>query len=447
MFLKLRQGFSEKSTLTRNTAWMLVGQGLKLVVQALYFTIIARSLGPRNYGAFVGVAGLVGVLLPFATLGSGFVLIKNVSRDPKQFKRNWGAALLITFLAASALLSVVMAISHFVLPATIPMKLVLLVGAADLFGTSIAVICAQAFMAFERLKWTASIAVLMSATRLAAAAILAGLYAHPTALQWASFYFGSTCVLTVVALALVVAKLGLPSSKFSMTFAELREGLYFSVGQSAQTVYNDIDKTMLARLGTLEATGTYGAAYRLIDVSLTPVASLLAAAFPNFFRIGASGISAAVRYAKPLIMRALGYAAIVSIVILAGAGIVPYVFGGEYRPSVEALRWLSVLPAFKVVHFFFTDVLSGAGHQGLRTLIHVGAGIFNVLINLWIIPAYSWRGAAWSSILSDALLACATGLAVFVLSRCETSSVRSEIVEESVKELETTSATLGISDR
>jgi hypothetical protein len=31
--------------------------------------------------------------------------------------------------------------------------------------------------------------------------------------------------------------------------------------------------------------------------------------------------------------------------------------------------------------------------------------LFNVLINLWIIPIYSWRGAAWTSLASDGLLA------------------------------------------
>jgi O-antigen/teichoic acid export membrane protein len=85
--------------------------------------------------------------------------------------------------------------------------------------------------------------------------------------------------------------------------------------------------------------------------------------------------------------------------------------------TAEALRWLSILPAFKVVHFFLSDALAGAGYQGLRTLIHAGVAVFNVLINLWIIPAYSWRGAAWSSIASDALLLCGTGAAVLVLFR------------------------------
>jgi hypothetical protein len=40
-----------------------------------------------------------------------------------------------------------------------------------------------------------------------------------------------------------------------------------------------------------------------------------------------------------------------------------------------------------------------------------------VLINLWLIPQYSWRGAAWASLASDGLLACGIGLAVFILYR------------------------------
>ena len=36
---------------------------------------------------------------------------------------------------------------------------------------------------------------------------------------------------------------------------------------------------------------------------------------------------------------------------------------------------------------------------------------------LWIIPLYSWRGAAWSSIASDSLLVVGVGATAFLLSR------------------------------
>jgi len=40
--------------------------------------------------------------------------------------------------------------------------------------------------------------------------------------------------------------------------------------------------------------------------------------------------------------------------------------------------------------------------------------VFNVILNLWVIRAFSWRGAAWSSVLTDALLM----LALYVIIRC-----------------------------
>ena len=409
---------------------MLVGQGFKLLIQVLYFIVIARSLGAQNFGAFVGVVGFVGILMPFGTMGSGFLLIKNVSRDKDQFRENWGNALLTTIVSGAALFGVVVLISHFFLPANIPLTLIMLVAASDLFGNSITQICAQAFMAFERMKWTAAINALLSALRLVAALILTTIHSKPTALEWGEFYFASTTIVTLLALLLVLVKLGTPAFNLTRDAAEIREGLYFSVTQSALTIYNDIDKAMLARLSTLEATGIYGAAYRIIDVSLTPVSAVLVAAYPKFFRLGVDGIPATLRYAKPLVYRAVGYASLVAVALLIGAPIVPLLLGGEYRLTAEALRWLAVLPLLKAVHFFLADALTGAGYQALRTAISAGVAVFNVCINMWIIPAYSWRGAAWSSIASDALLLSAFAMAVFVLvRRAQHLAGRAQVIE------------------
>jgi O-antigen/teichoic acid export membrane protein len=419
-----------KSTLARNTVWMLAGQGLKLLIQAFYFAVIARSLGAQNYGAFVGVVGLVGILLPFAAMGSGYLLIKNVSRDKRQFRTNFGSALLTTILSSAFSFAVVVGISHFLFPAKIPMKLIMMVASCDLFCLSTVTICGQAFMAFELMKWTALINVLLSAFRLSAAVILATIKSHPTALEWGEFYLGSTAMVALLALILVLAKLGAPAFSLRRPAAEVRDGLYFCVAQSAGTIYNDIDKAMLARLSTLEATGIYGAAYRLIDVSFTPVAAVLVAAYPNFFRVGLDGIPATLRYVRPLIVRALGYAMLITVAFLAGAGMVPLILGGEYRLTSEALRWLAVLPLLKAVHSFLADALTGAGHQALRTVIMAGVAVFNVGINMWIIPAYSWRGAAWSSIASDALLLGAFATAVFVLlRRSQHLAGRTQVIE------------------
>ena len=396
---------------------MSLGQGVRLVIQAAYFIEIARALGASNYGAFIGVVALVGIAYPFGALGGGNLLVKNVARDKTFFAAYWGRAIVITAVCSSVLLVAVLCASHFFLPASIPLRLVLLVAGADLVGLNVIGICGQAFQAFERLNWTATINALISASRLTGAVILIGIQAHPSALQWGYVYFCSTTVVAITASLLVWAKLGAPKFTWPQSAAEMREGFYFSSSLSAQTIYNDIDKTMLARLSTLDATGIYGAAYRLIDVSFAPISALLWSTYPNFFRAGAKGIASSFGYAKPLLLRALGYSSAICVVILLAAGIVPYILGPEYARTTEALRWLAPLPVLRGLHYFLSDSLTGAGHQGVRTAIQAGVAAFNVLINLWIIPAYSWRGAAWSSIASDGLLVCGTAAAVFILSR------------------------------
>jgi len=405
------------SVLARNTLWVIMGQGLKLIIQAAYFTVIARSLGATHYGAFVGAVALVGIAFPFGMLGSGNLLVKNVSRDKSVFAKYWGQALLITLISTSVLFTAIVLLSQILLPASIPVALVILVSGADLFGLSLITLSAFAFQALEQFKWSATINVLVSAGRLIGALVLVSMHRHPTALQWGHVYCFTTAAVVVTSLTLVTVKLGRPHFNLHRSAHELREGFYFSSSVSAQTIYNDIDKMMLARIGTLDATGIYGAAYRLVDVSFVPIASLLAAAYPSFFRKGADGISATLHYAKRLMMRGMIYAALVTVGILLCGGLVPYVLGPEYERSVEALRWLAFIPVLKASHYFFSDALTGAGHQGIRSGIQAGVAIFNVLINLWLIPQYSWRGAAWASLASDGLLACGIGLAVFILNR------------------------------
>jgi O-antigen/teichoic acid export membrane protein len=51
--------------LLRDTTNLTIGQGFRLVIQAAYFVLIARSLGPDAYGAFVTVVAMAALLGPF----------------------------------------------------------------------------------------------------------------------------------------------------------------------------------------------------------------------------------------------------------------------------------------------------------------------------------------------------------------------------------------------
>ena len=385
--------------------WGLAGNGLRLVVQAVYFIVIARCLGPKQYGAFIAVTALTGVISPFVGVGCGPLLIKNVARDRRLFSEYWGNGLMMTLVSGGVLTALTIALCQLLLPRAIPALVIALISVSDLIFVKLLDIGASAFQSVERLSGNAQLNVLVSLTRLLGIVGLALAVSHPGVMAWSEVYLAGSIVASGIALAWVTFSLGKPKLGLHRILGEGKEGFYFSVSLSAQTIYNDIDKTMVARLATLEAAGVYAAAYRLIDVAFIPVRALLSAAYPGFFRNGKDGLGATYQYSKRLLVRIVPYSWFAFVALLVGAPLVPHILGHQYADITEALRWLALLPVLKTLHFFIADALTGSGHQGTRTLIQIGVAAFNVLINLWIIPAYGWRGAAWSSIASDGLLA------------------------------------------
>lgn len=421
--------YRPKGRLARNVLWLLSGNGLKLILQAAYFVLIARSLGPDLYGAFVAVVAIAAAISPFVGLGTSNLIVRNVARDKSLFNESWGNALLVT--ATTGLLGVVLVLFMRVLmPASIGGAILVLIASADLVFGRITDLCGFAFGAIERFGPTAHINVWISLSRVLGLAALVLFIPHPSVEQWAAVYLLTAIVTALISVFWALNALGRPILRIGRLRKELGEGFYYSIGLAAQSVYNDIDKTMIAKLGDLQATGIYGAAYRVIDVSLVPLRSVLSAANPGFFRAGGGGITESLAYMRPLLARAVLYATVIMLGLLLCAPLLPHVLGGGYESTASAVRWLSVLPLIKSVHLFLADALTGAGYQRMRSLVQTGIAIVNVLINLWIIPAYSWRGAAWSSIASDLLLAVTLGIATLYLARSHQATMRT--VEETI---------------
>ena len=395
---------SSQSTLARNALWMLLAQGVRLVIQAAYFIIVARTLGVQQYGAFVGVAALTAILAPFVSVGRGDLLIKNASRDRALFSEYWGNSLLVITVSGFIFTVIAMTLSRIIFPSTIPITVVWLICLSDLFFLRLLDVSGQALQSVQLLKKTAQVNILFSATRLLAALLLITLFHNPGIEEWSVLYFFSTAIPAIAVILIVNQTLDYPKFAVSRIKSEFKEGLYFSTSLSAQGVYNDIDKTMLARFSNLEATGIYAAAYRLIDVAFIPVRSLLYASYAKFFQQGSKGIAGSIELTKRLLPLASIYGLGASFCLLGFAPVIPLLLGSDYRGSVEALQWLAPIILLKTLHYFAADTLTGAGFQGLRSGAQILVAIFNILINLWLLPLFSWRGAAWSSLLSDALL-------------------------------------------
>ena len=392
-----------RSAIARNASWAFTAQSLQLAGRFGYFVIAAHVLGPAEYGTFVACTALIAALSPFASFGTEKVLVKYIARDPGLFHLYVGNALLVTLACGSLFTVLAICIRPVVLPASATLPMLASVAFSDLFGRQITAICSNAFAATEQFKKYTQLLAGPTALRLLAALVLANSTA--TALTWAHLYAGATLIGAVISLAVVIRCAGPPQFRFRLILPSMREGFHFSTSSASESVYDDIDKTMLARLSTVDAAAIYAVAYRFVDAAMLPIRSVAAAAYPQFFRRGTQGVTSSFALAQAIIRRSLIYGAIVGFLLFISAGVLPHIMGQEYARSVTALRWLCVLPAIKSVHAFLTDTLTGADYQWQRSLVLMVVAGFNILVNLWMIRAYTWRGAVWSSIITDSLLA------------------------------------------
>ena len=106
--------------------------GLRLVVQAGTLLLVARMLGPADYGAFAAIAALAVLMGTFATFGTHLVLLAEVSKAPRQRQPVLAYAVPTTLISGSVLLLLYLAAGKFWLAnASVPLQVMACIGLAE----------------------------------------------------------------------------------------------------------------------------------------------------------------------------------------------------------------------------------------------------------------------------------------------------------------------------
>jgi O-antigen/teichoic acid export membrane protein len=407
---------ARKSVLVRNAAWLFAGQGLSFIAQGFYFIVLARLLGTTQYGLLAGAVALVAVVSQYSSLGSGLLFLRYVSPDHSRFRLYWGNILLFVFLLGT-LLVVGLRLSGRWLVGAASVPLLFPIGISDCLFQQLSGCAGQIFQTFEKMKFSAALSLLSNLSRCILAVGMLVIMGRASAWQWAVATLIVSSAAAVIAVATVTRFFGLPLFSLSLAIRHLGEGFVFAISGSTTAVYNDIDKVVLSHFGMNRANGIYSMAYRVVNIATMPIMAIVSAAFPRFFREGAKGIAATVPMARALLRRTAVLGIGISAAMFFCAPLIPHLVGKSYAESVSALRWLCLIPFFRCFHLSAGDAISGAGHQKFRLLSQSFAATGNLLLNLYLVPRYSWHGAAWASLATDGTLGVTNWLAVIYLSK------------------------------
>jgi O-antigen/teichoic acid export membrane protein len=146
-----------------------------------------------------------------------------------------------------------------------------------------------------------------------------------------------------------------------------------------------------------EAVALYGMAYRVFENLLVLPAFLMNAVYPIMLQTVTEGADHLARLMwKVLLASVVGSLLLAAVIWWLAPDIIAILsrHNSQFEPSIAALRWLMVgLPFFFVSNILVWTIVT-LDHKRWLPLAYAVAGVFNVSLNVWLIPQYGFMAAA-----------------------------------------------------
>lgn len=384
--------------LPTGSLWMSYSYLLGLSLQAVYFVLLARTLGASEFGLFAGALALVTVFASMSGLGAGNVLVMETARDAEAYSRQLGTAwayIACTFLPLGGLVALIVV---FFMPATVWIIVPLLV--SELIFARLFDVGLQSFQSHDRLKGVAHFNVAAAGLRVGLTAVFS-VWGAGGALAWAWCYAGATTLSATVLTVVCVRHFGTPTIEQKSLKRTWRIGVFFALGMSSRIVLNDSDKFVLVGSGDEAAAGQYSAAHRLVNMTFAPLQAMTYALNTELFRAGRNGYDAAWRVLRRVLPIAAGYVVVAAALLASLAPVVVDILGQDYALIAQMLPLLGLTLFGQTAYYFFGDALMGLGKQNWRGTSQACVGAVVLLANVLTVPAYGWHASVVIAIASS----------------------------------------------
>lgn len=363
--------------------------GLRLFVQAGTLLLVARMLGPSQFGAFVGIAALALILGMLATFGTHLVLLGEVAKEPSRREQILPYAIPCTLLCGSLLLAVYLLISlHVFNEVGLSIFLLLLIGAAETLLQPLLALITSEQHALGRVARAQLLQLLPMAMRLGTAAVVYTLHlSHPL-----EIYALGYAVASMVSLAYGASLLPARWPTWRYWRLPRRKEWVETFGYAAINITragpSELDKTLALKLLPPGVAGVYAAASRVIGAITLPVAAMMLSALPRLFREGGS-MQGASHLVGWMYVVALGYSLLLAGALWLFAPIFDSIFGTQYQGIAEMIRWLCLAIPGMALRLVAGNTLMALGKPWMRVGFEVMGLIALVIAGIVLV---GWLG-------------------------------------------------------
>lgn len=380
----------------------------RTLAQALSLWLIARALGPDGYGAItavVSIAAAFGYLLAF---GSPLSMINAVAKGERSLPVAWRETLAAGLASVPLLLLSYAAVALWILPAPVPLLVAACFAVAEIAVMPMCQACVYACIAADRRGDAAKLTLMPALVRLAFALALwpavRWVGAADALPLWSLMYLLSAFLALALALRHTQKMTGEWLPCWHGLGPAIRQGFPFAAAGLAQKLAADTDKALLASLSSLSSAGTYGLAYRMIEMAQMPLLALGMSTVTHLARHHEQGGRSAIRELSHILPIPIAYAALAAPAMFLGSWIVPWVFGPEFANSSDSIRNLALLPLLMAPRIQIQASLYAAGLQLKVAMSHFIGAAVGVVLNLSLIPRWGVAGAILTAYAVEALV-------------------------------------------
>src|ERR1700722_11060032 len=390
-----------RTRVLHNTAALLGGRGISIVLSGGASIVLARYLGSEKLGEFGAIYAYATLFGWLATFGIDAVMAREASIDRPQARNilRTGARLCLLFATGATILS--LAIAPFV-GYKGHLHFLLIFAVLEMLLLSPLRLLGVVFQVDLKQWYSAGINLLRQFLWLLLVVVLAWLQAS---------------LITVIVWRFVVAALELIlmwgfSRRFLSHSSEIRtDRARFYLASAAPiafssllaSVYMRVDQVMLHNMVNDSVLGQYVAAVRVSEMFEMLPAALIASLVP-ILSVSAKDPSAFGAYLDRTLRYFLVLACAICVFIATGAGpIVKLLYGQQFAAATPLL---AVLIWSEVSTFFGTVMVTAMVARNLQKYLlgpTAASALSNVVLNLYLIPRYAALGAAWATLISYSL--------------------------------------------
>ena len=388
----------------KNTSWLSISQIITSICAFLWTIIIARYLGVSEYGIVsfaISFTALMGIVMD---IGISTYITREIAKHKDLVKKYVNNIFLFKLILA-IILFILSVLILYLLDYSFLTILITLIFTIELIFMSMVGFLNGVFQAFEKVKYQAIGSILNSSLLLIGILITLGL--DLGIISIALSYTISYCIFFSYMFLEYINNFNLPKFELDLTFIKevVIGSIPFGLTNFFYTIYFSIDIVMLSFLTGNYATGLYKSAYNIINVFTTFFVVYQAVLFPvmsKFFKESQDLI----RVSYELSIK---YLLLIIIPLSVGVffyarPIVDFIYSNQYSLASTPIQILIWTVPFLFINGAASILLNAIDKEKTVTKIYIMAAIFNVCLNLILIPLYSYDGAAIATVLSEILI-------------------------------------------